>query len=47
MRLRPSVDAAPPERAAAIHVVLNRFGADALRITANAGIRGLCARAHR
>jgi hypothetical protein len=39
MRLRPLVDAAPPERAAAIDAVLNRFGAGALRVAASAGIR--------
>jgi hypothetical protein len=45
MRLRPLVDTPVPERAAAIDAVLDRFGAGALRVAANAGTRLVLLRA--
>jgi len=38
MRNRPSVDASP-DAVSAIDAVLDRFGADALRVAASAGVR--------
>jgi hypothetical protein len=39
MRSRPTVEALPTSAAAAIDLVLDRFGPGALRVTASAGTR--------